>query len=99
MQTQKLGAQDIYQFLLSKNFNLTNDKVFRELHPPSDTVWSILVFLCDEIKDKNYDQLSPLLTHLLDQDVHSNSLKKMSEYIIISSVLKKLGFESFYPLI
>ena len=49
------------------------------------------------MKDEKYDQLEPSLVYLLDNDAHRLSLKKMNEYIMVSSVLKRLGFHSEYP--
>lgn len=90
---------EICSYLKDQNFNLTQDKIFKDLHANWDIMWDIMVFLCDRIKDTRYEQLEPSLSHVMETDHYQCAVKKMRDYIGVSSVFNKLNYPfEYYPL-
>lgn len=88
----------MFEYLVSIGFNLTTDRIFRDQFPSPEIIWNIIFTLCQPLRDDRFKQLLPTLSHILDPEDHFNSLKKMEQYIIISSTLKKLQFEKFFEI-
>lgn len=52
-----MTLQEIYQYLIQKNFNLSSDRILKEPLANPDIIWNIIVFLTINLRDTKFDQI------------------------------------------
>lgn len=53
----RMTLQEIYQYLIQKNYNLASDRTLKEPAANPDIIWNIIVFLTLNLRDTKFDQI------------------------------------------
>jgi hypothetical protein len=71
-----MNSKEIFNYIQATGYNLSSEKILKEPESNHQTIWEIIVHLCNRVKNKNRDSNFATYTYLIeDPEKHQLSCK------------------------